>query len=113
LLRNIGIAFLQQGIYTDARDNFEAVLRIRLDMVSAYNRLIATYMITKSVEQSDALKQAFQDMLCVPGLVQAGADIVDGGVTVTPESEVCTASLPCAEHVFWRPNAQNMAESCL
>jgi hypothetical protein len=73
LLRNIGMAFLQQGVYSDACDNFEAVLRIRPDMVSAYNRLIATYMITKSVEQSDALKRAFKDMLTVPGLERVGA----------------------------------------
>lgn len=60
-------------------------------MVSAYNRLIATYMITKSVEQSDALKQAFQDMLCVPGLAQAGAEQGNGGMEGAPESEVCPA----------------------
>lgn len=83
------MAFLQQGTYSDARDNFEAVLRIRPDMVSAYNRLIATYMITRSVEQSDALKQAFQDMLCVPGL--AHADAGNGAITDTAESEVFPA----------------------
>jgi tetratricopeptide (TPR) repeat protein len=89
LLRNIGVAFLQQGTYSDARDNFEAALRIQPDMVSAYNRLIATYMITKSVEQSDALKQAFQDMLGVPGLPQAGADTGVGGTKEAQEAEVC------------------------
>lgn len=67
------------------------MLRIRPDMVSAYNRLIATYMITKSVEQSDALKQAFQDMLCVPGLAQVGADKSNGGIEGSQESEVCPA----------------------
>lgn len=87
-MRNIGVAFLQQGIYSDARDNFDAVLRIRPDMASAYNKLIATYMITKSVEQSDALKQAFQDILCVPGLAHAGTDKSDGDITGAAESEV-------------------------
>eukprot|EP00892_Ulva_mutabilis_P007543 jgi/Ulvmu1/5160/UM021_0177.1 len=68
LLRNIGIAFLQQGMYSDARENFEAVLAIRPDVVSAFNRLVAVFMITKSVEQSDSLKAAFRDMLNIPQL---------------------------------------------
>jgi hypothetical protein len=62
-------------------------------------------MITKSVEQSDALKQAFQDMLCVPGLLQLGGDQIDGNITSTPE--VCPASSPRSAQAFGRLQGAN------
>lgn len=71
-MRNIGTAFLHQGMYADARDNFEAVLRVKPDVTSAFNRLIAVFMVTKSVEQSECLKAAFRDMLSSPQLHGTG-----------------------------------------
>lgn len=75
LLRNIGIAFLHQGMYADARDNFEAVLRVKPDVMSAFNRLVAVFMVTKSVEQSEYLKAAFRDLLNVPQLHGTGLSL--------------------------------------
>ena len=76
LLRNIGVAFLQQGMYADARNNFDAVLRIRPDAACAFNRLICAYMVTTSVEQADALKQGFRDLVVTPQTASGPGDQV-------------------------------------
>jgi lipoprotein NlpI len=65
LLRNIGVAFLNQGMYADARDNFEAVQRIRPNAACAFNYLVCSFMVTTSVEQADALKAAFKELMQV------------------------------------------------
>lgn len=95
LLRNIGIAFLQQGMYADARDNFEAVLRVRPDIVSAFNRLVASFMVTKTVEQADSLKSAFKDILFVPQLHDTGLGTASEDACVRVDGQVCllTSSL--------------------
>jgi lipoprotein NlpI len=73
LLRNIGVAFLNQGMYSDARDNFEAVQRIRPNAACAFNYLICSFMITTSVEQADALKAAFKELIQVASQSPKGA----------------------------------------
>lgn len=91
LMRNIGAAFLHQGMYADARDNFEAVLHVKPDVTSAFNRLIAVFMVTKSVEQSDCLKAAFRDMLSAPQLHETGlnSSILDECVPL--DGQVCSS----------------------
>lgn len=71
-------------MYADARDNFEAVLRVKPDVTSAFNRLVAVFMVTKSVGQSDYLKAAFRDILSVPQLHDTGINpsALDGCVSV-------------------------------
>ena len=66
LMRNIGVAFLQQGMYADARDNFDAVQRMKPNAACAFNRLVCAYMVTTSVEQADALKQGFRELAAMP-----------------------------------------------
>jgi hypothetical protein len=87
LLRNIGVAFLYQGMYADARDNFEAVQRIKPDAACAFNYLVCSYMVTSSIEQADALKQAFRELLLVPHsgnrTGSASAELVDPNLVCT------------------------------
>lgn len=67
LLRNIGVAFLNQGMYGDARDQFEAALRVAPTPACAFNHLLCSYMVTTSVAQADALKGAFRELVRVVG----------------------------------------------
>ena len=76
-------------MYADARDAFGAVQRIRPDAACAFNRLICAYMVTSSVEQADALKQSFRELLAVPDNQEAVGGTQDASGS---DTKVCTPS---------------------
>ena len=94
LLCNIGVVFLNQGLYADARDNFEAVQRLQPHAACAFNRLLCSYMITTSVEQADALKLGFKDLLRVPQ-ARLACSRPTSAAPPTPAQVLCSRALRC------------------
>lgn len=85
-----------QGMYQDAKENFEAVLERLPDHSSAFNRLVCTFMTTATANQAELLRTCFLDLLYVKGVDEGDDDAEDSTHVGDDGLQVrCYTGQPC------------------